>query len=145
MIDSQGVTVFDSIQELQENPLGQNVVSDKITMLCDVGEEITFRAKFNDDISAVDSMQDFDQVDHIWMCASAVVQGDFSFLESALSCIESDLWKGLDSIWDVSKGVDCSVDDTICTNTQDAGKFYSTSEQMAYSILWSSGKGNLRV
>lgn len=88
MVDSQGVAVLYSIQELKEDPLGQDVVAYEVTMFGNVCEEITFWAVFDNDISTVNIRNDLDKVDNIWMCASTVMQGDFPFLEPALSRIE---------------------------------------------------------
>lgn len=142
VVDSHRVAVFDSVQELQEDSLGQNVVSDVVAMLRNVGEQITFWAEFDNDIGAVDGVQDLDELDDVWVGASAVMQGDFSFLESALSCVETDLGECLDGIWDMGEDVDCGIDDTICANAQNTGEFYSASEQMSYSFLWSSSESN---
>jgi hypothetical protein len=72
------------------------------------------------------------------------MQGDFPFLEPALSCVESDLGKSLDSVRDVVKDVDGGIDYTICTHSEDSGEFYSTSQQVSYSVLWSGGKRDVR-
>jgi len=139
------VAVLNSVEELQEDTLGQDVVAYKVAMLGNVGEEVTLRAILDNDISAVDGMQDLDEVDHVWVCAGTVVQGDFPFLEPALSGIESDFGKSLDGVWNVGVDIDSSVDDTVCTNAQDTGEFYPASEQVSYSVFRSGGEGSLGV
>lgn len=50
------MTILDSVQELQENSLCQDVISDIVAVLGDISEKITFGAKFDNDICAISGM-----------------------------------------------------------------------------------------
>jgi hypothetical protein len=60
VVDTERMAILNSIEELQENPLRQDVVAYKVAMLGDVREKVTLWAVLDNDISAVDGMQDLD-------------------------------------------------------------------------------------
>ncbi|KAF3918347.1 hypothetical protein ABW21_db0207770 [Orbilia brochopaga] len=145
VIDTHGVAVLDGVQQLQEDSPRQHVVPHIVAVLGDVCEQVTFGAVLDNDICAVDGMQDLDQVDHVRVCAGTVVQGDFPLLEPALPGVEADLGQRLDGIGDVGVDVDCGVDDTVCADAEDAGELDAASQQMPYPFFRASDEGNLGV
>lgn len=58
MVDADGVTVFDRIQDLEECRARQVVVTNVLTAFSDIGEKIPFRAVFDDYVGAVCGIKD---------------------------------------------------------------------------------------
>jgi hypothetical protein len=59
MVNPNGVAVFHGIEDLEEGGLGYEAMPDVLTLLSDVGEQITFRAIFSDHEDAVMGIEDF--------------------------------------------------------------------------------------
>lgn len=58
VVDSNGVAVLDSVQNLKESTSGQKVITHELASLGDVGEEIAFRAEFDDDKGTIRGVHD---------------------------------------------------------------------------------------
>jgi hypothetical protein len=52
------MAVMDCIQDLKEDPLGQRIVSNKVALVGDAGEQVPLRTEFNDHVGAVDRVHD---------------------------------------------------------------------------------------
>lgn len=135
MINSDGMAMLNSVQDLQESVLGHPVVTNKVTLLGNIGEQITFGAKLNDHKNAIRTVQDADQGNHIGMLASLVVQGDLAALEAVLARVQAGLGKGLDGIGDLSVQVDGLVDDTIGSNSKNRDQFQPSGKHTAKTVL----------
>ena len=125
MVDPNGMTILDGIQNLQEGMLGQLIVAHEPALLGDVGEQVTLGTELNHDESAIRAVQNADQRHNIGVLAGLVVQRDLSSLKASLSGIQSDLWQGLDRIGDIGQDVDGLVNDSISTDSKDRDKFQS--------------------
>ncbi len=126
MVDPNGMTILDGIQNLQEGMLGQLIVAHEPALLGDVGEQVTLGTELNHDESAIRAVQNADQRHNIGVLAGLVVQRDLSSLKASLSGIQSDLWQGLDRKWDMGQDVDGLVNDSISTDSKDRNKFQSS-------------------
>jgi hypothetical protein len=89
VVDPLGMAKLNGIQDLQENALGQKVVSHIMAAVGDAGEQIPLRAEFDDHIGAVGIIQDLDQRNHIGMLAGMVVKPDLPLLELSLPRIQA--------------------------------------------------------
>lgn len=58
MVNSNGVAVVDSVQNLKESTLGQEIIAHKLALLGDVGKQVTFFAEFDDNKGTVHGVQD---------------------------------------------------------------------------------------
>ncbi len=126
MVDPNGMTILDGIQNLQEGMLGQLIVAHEPALLGDIGEQVTLGTELNHDESAIRAVQNADQRHNIGVLAGLVVQRDLSSLKASLSGIQSDLWQGLDRKWDMGQDVDGLVNDSISTDSKDRNKFQSS-------------------
>ena len=61
MIDVQGMTVIDSVQDLQENTLCQVIVTDVAASFGDVGKEVAVGTILDNDKGAVGRVDDLDE------------------------------------------------------------------------------------
>lgn len=61
VVDSKGVAILDSIQELEEHVLGESIISNKAASFSDVAEKVTFRAVLDHNECAVGAVQDAQQ------------------------------------------------------------------------------------
>ena len=104
------------IQDLEENPLGQKVVSDVVASLRDIRKQITIRTEFNDNKGGIDGVHDLNQRNHVRMMAGLMVQLNLPVLEFSLSRIQAGLVQGLDGVKNVGVDIDGGVDDAVCTN-----------------------------
>lgn len=91
MVDPNGMTIANSVQDLKECMLGQGIIADKLSSFGDVGEKIAFRAKFDDHKGTVTAIQYPYKGNHVGMLAGSDVQFDLSLLESPLPVVESGL------------------------------------------------------
>ena len=122
MIDPNGVAVSNGVQDLQESVLGQRIVADELSSLGDVGKEVTLGAKFDDNKSAIRTIQDSHQRNDVGMLAGFVVQFNLSLLEPPLPRVESSFGQGFDGVRDVCVDIDGGVDHSICSNAENRGK-----------------------
>jgi len=131
VVDSNGVAVLDSIQDLEKSALGHGIVSNVLALLGDVGEQITFWAVFNDNVCAVGRIHDLDQRDDIRVSAGLVVQLDLTLLELSLARLKTDLVKCLYGIGDVGLDVHGCVDYAVGSYTENAGQLQPSGENLA--------------
>jgi hypothetical protein len=73
MIDSQGVAILDSVQDLEKSSLGQDIISYIVAMFGDTGEQVTFGAKLDDNVDAVERIHNTDKGNHVRMLAGQVM------------------------------------------------------------------------
>lgn len=130
MVDSNGVAVLNSIQDLKKSALSPVIVTNELALLSDVGKQITFRAVLDDNIGAVRSIHDLYQRNNVGVSASLVVELDLSLLELALTWLKADLVKRLYSIGDVGLNVHGSVDNSISADSEDTGELQPTSKNL---------------
>jgi len=69
VVDSQRMAKLNRIQNLQEGMLGKGVVSHEMASFCDIGKQISLRAEFDDNKSAVWGIQYPDKRHNIGMLA----------------------------------------------------------------------------
>lgn len=144
MIDPDGMTEVDRIQDLEKHALDQGVVADVVALLGDAGEQITFGAKLNDHVGAVDGIHDADQGNHVGVLAGQVVELDLPLLVLELAGIQSGLVEGLDSIQDIGMNVDGRVDDAIGTDSQDAGQLQPVGQEQSQTVFRGIAAGDRR-
>ena len=135
MVDADGMTKGDSVQDLKESMLCQVIVANEAVPLGNVGEQVAIWAVLDHHECAVRTVQDFHQLEHIGVLARVVMQLDFPSLEFALTMIQANLGQGFDSIGPPSGDVDGGVDHAISTNPEDGGEFQSPCQQTAQSVL----------
>lgn len=58
MVNANGVTVLDSVQQLEESGPGEKVVADKVAAVGNVCEEVAFRAVLEDNKGSVGVVHD---------------------------------------------------------------------------------------
>lgn len=122
MVDPPAVAVFYSVQDLKEYPLGKIVLTDILPALCDIEEEITLWAIFQDNKDAVRTVDDLQHGHNVGVGRSVPVQADFPGLEGHLSLIQGcpigiEFAERLDGISDIGVDVDGRVDYSVCTRT----------------------------
>jgi len=143
VVDSEGVAVFDGVEQLEEDPLGEDVVTDIVSPLGDVGEQVTLGAVLHDHVGAVGGVEDLDEVDDVGVSTRAVVQRDLTLLELSLASIQADLRERLYRVRGAGEDIDSSVNDTVRTDTKDTGQFYPTSQKLTNPILWPRDEGGV--
>lgn len=136
MVDSNGVTILNSVQDLEENVFGKSIITDKVSLFSDVGEQVAFRAVFEHNESAVRAIQNAHQGDHVGMLASLVMQSDFAALETLLSVIQSMFGESLHGVQFVSEDVNRLVNDAVRSNTKDRDQFESVCQDTSEPIFW---------
>lgn len=119
MIDSNGVAVLDSIQDLKEGMLGAVIIANELALLGDIGEQITFRTELDDHECTVGTVQDANQRDHIGVLAGLVMESNFPTLESLLALVQSRLGQSLDSVGNLGVKINGLVDHTVGADAQD--------------------------
>lgn len=135
VVNSNGVAIFNSIQDLEESTLSPIIVTNELALLSDVGEQVTFRAILHDNICAVRSVHNLDQGDNVRMSASLVVELDLALLKLALAWLKANLVKRFYSIRNVGLNVYSSVDDSISSDSEDASKLEPTSKDLTKSVF----------
>jgi hypothetical protein len=80
VIDAQRVAMLDSIEDLEEDLLGQLVVANILSALRDIQEEVALGAIFKNDEDAVRVVHDLEHRDHIAVRGGLVVETDFPLL-----------------------------------------------------------------
>ena len=138
MVDVLRVAVVDSIQDLQEDRLGQAVVADIAAAFGDVGKEIAVGAVLDDDKGAVGRVHDLDERCYVWVFAGLVVELNLALLEAFLARFETDLAEGLDGKGHLRDHIAGSVDDTIGTHAEQASQLKPTGQDQAKAILGSA-------
>jgi hypothetical protein len=122
VVDSNGVAVFDSIQDLEESALGHGIITHILALLGDVGEQITFWAVFNDNVCAIRGVHDLDQRNNVGMSTGLVMELDLSLLELPLARLQTDLVECFYGIWNVGLDVDGCVYNAVGANTKNASQ-----------------------
>lgn len=89
VVDSNGVAVVYSIQDLEESPLGKSVITDILSLLGDVGEEITLRAVLDDHEGAVRRIQNLYQRNYVGMGTGLMMELDLSLLKLLLTGLQT--------------------------------------------------------
>lgn len=136
MEDSNGMTVLNSIQELEKGMFGQSIITDEMALFRDVGEEITLRAILHHNICAFWAVQNSLQGNHVGMLASLVVKSNLGLLEATLPGIQSMFGESLYCVELVGVNVDSSIDDTISSDTEDRDQFELVCQDTAKPIFW---------
>jgi hypothetical protein len=131
VVDSNGVAIFNGIQNLEEGALGHGIITDILALLSDVGEEIALWAVLDDNICAVGRIHDLDERDNIGVGAGLVVQLDLPLLELPLARLKTNLVERLYGIGDVGLDVDGRVDDAVGSNTKDASQLETSGKNLA--------------
>lgn len=129
VVDADGMAVHDSIQDLKKSLLGEKIITNKVASFRYAGEQVAFWTEFNDHERTVDAVHDADQRHNIGMTAGLVVELDLPLLELALSGIETEFIEGLHRVWNVGMNVDGSVDDPVCSNSQDARQLQAVCQE----------------
>lgn len=119
MIDSYGMAILNSIQELEKGVLGQSIITHEMALFGDVGEEIAFRAILHDNIRAFWAIQNPFQGNHVGMLAGLVMKSNLSLLKSSLPGVQSMFGKSLYRVEFVGIDIDGSVDHAVSSNTED--------------------------
>lgn len=131
VVDSNGVAVLDGVQDLEEGPLGKSIITNELALLGDVGEQITFWAVFDDNVSAVWGIHDLYQRDYIRVGRGLVVELDLPLLELSLPRLQAELVESLDSIGSVCVDVHGGVHYSVGTEAKDSGQLQPSSEDLA--------------
>jgi hypothetical protein len=98
VIDSDGMAILDSIQDLEESPLGKSIITNILSLFGDIRKEVTFGAVLNNNICAVWGVHDLGKGYHVGMGAGTMVELNFSLLEFSLTRLEAKLVQRLHSI-----------------------------------------------
>lgn len=138
MVDSNGMAKLHGIQDLQEDGLGHEVIPDKLTLLSDVGEQITFRAILDDHEGAVMGVQDLYQRDNVRVEAGPVVQFNLPLLESLLARLCMEFVESLDRVWCVGLQVHGRVNDAVGSDTKNTTQLQSPGKDLAKAVLRSN-------
>jgi hypothetical protein len=131
VVDPDGVAVLDGIQDLEKGALDEIFIADILALLGDVGKQVTFWAVFHYDISAVRSVHNLDQRDYVWVCTSLVVKLYLPLLEFPLARLKADLVECLHGIRDVGLDVHGSVNNSICTYSEDSSELKPSSKNLS--------------
>ena len=113
------MTELDSVQYLKKCILGHEIITKVMALFRDAGEEITFRTEFKDYIGTVVGIHYLDERDHIRVMAGRMMQMDLPLLETPLPWIQTNLVQSLDRVGNVRVNVNGSIDDPICSDTED--------------------------
>lgn len=119
------------VQNLEKCTLDHGIVAYVLALLGDVGEQITFRAVFDDNVGTVWGIHDLDQRDNIGMSAGLMVELDLSLLEFPLARLKTDFVKCLYCIWDASLDVHGCVHHSIGSDSKDTGELESSSKNLS--------------
>jgi hypothetical protein len=126
VIDPNGMAVFYGIQDLKKDSLGKIILTDILATLGDIVEQITLRAKLQNDIDTVGVVDDLQHRYHIRMCGCEVVKTYFPGLECHLSTIQGsavgvELAEALYGISNAGLGIQGRVHDAIGTCSENPG------------------------
>jgi hypothetical protein len=125
--DSNGVTELNSVEYLQECLLGEMIVSNKVAMLGDVGEQVAFRTELEDDECTVGAVENTDEGNHVGMLTCPMVELNLSTLDTPLARIKASPGKRFHSIWNVGQDIDGLVDESEGSHSEDRNKFQAAS------------------
>lgn len=89
VVDSNRVAIHNSIENLEESLLGEEIITNKVASFSDAGKQIAFRTEFNDHEGTVNRIHYANQRHDIGMTACQMVKSDLSLLEFALTGVES--------------------------------------------------------
>lgn len=101
MINPNGVTMLNGIQNLQESMFGKTVVSNEMAVFGDIREQISFRAELDHNEGAIRAVENADQRNHVLVLTGLVMQSDFSSLDPSLACVQAGFGKGFHGVGDV--------------------------------------------
>lgn len=125
VVNPNGMTILDGIQDLEEHMLGQSIVAHKTALLSNIGEQVALGTIFDYDKCAIGAIQNAHHGNHIGMLAGLVMQSDFPTLEALLSRIQSMFGECLNSIEVVGAYVDSLVNNTVRSDSEDGDKLES--------------------
>jgi len=135
MVNATGMTEIDSVQNLKENGFDQAVISDVLSPLSYVREEVALWAVFKHDIGAIVCVENLDKLNNILVEACAVVKINLSLLESLLARLQANLVQCLDSIGSARRYVDSSVNNSICAYTQHTSYLQPIAEDLPDAVF----------
>lgn len=140
MVDSELVAVIDGIEDLKEDLLGELVIADILSTLCDVEEQVTFRAELENDEYTIDIVYNLVHGHHIAVGRCQIVKTNLSLLVSNLAPLQRGsvcvvLAEALDGVSNSSGDVEGRVDDTVGTSTQDARQLKLALQEGAESLF----------
>ena len=73
VIDANGVTEVNSVQNLEKSIFGHEIIAQVMALFRDAGEQITFRAEFEDHKGTVTGIHYLNERDHVRMMAGRMV------------------------------------------------------------------------
>ncbi|KAL7355917.1 hypothetical protein ACKS0A_05821 [Histoplasma ohiense] len=123
VVDSNGVTVLHSIQNLEKSTFGKEIVSNKLAFVSNVGEKIALRAKLNNNKSTIKRIHYADQRNHIGMLTGQMMELDFPLLKFPLSRVQTCFVEGFNGVRHMGMDVDSGIHNTIRTYPKNACKF----------------------
>jgi hypothetical protein len=117
--DTQSVAMFNGIQYLQENALGQFILTHILTSFCNIEEQVTLWAIFEDNINAIRIIHYLVHRHNVRVRRCEIVEAEFPVLESNLSAVQwgaisVELAERLDGVPDSSVDVDSQVHHAVC-------------------------------
>ena len=89
VVDSNGMTIFNGIKDLEKGPSGKSIVADVLSSFGDIGKEIALRTILNDHVRAIRRVHYLYQGNNIWVNTGLVVQLDFPLLEFPLPWLQA--------------------------------------------------------
>lgn len=124
MEDSPAVAVADSIQNLEEDTLGESIIPNVLFAVGDVVEEVPFRTVLKDNIYAVRVVDNALHGDDVRVVLRLPMCPDFPSLElhGAMvlwASIGSNPVECLDRALTLGQQVDSPVNDAVCSGSQD--------------------------
>ena len=131
VVNSNGMAVLHSVQDLEKGPLGKRIVANVLALLGDVREQVTFRAVLDDDVGAVRGVHDLYQGDNIGVGRGLVVELDLPLLELLLPGLQAELVESLDSVGSVCLDVQGGVHYSVGTDAEDSGQLQPSCQDVA--------------
>lgn len=130
MMNAKSMAILDGRDDLKEDGLDEVVFTEVKLLLGDGREEVAVGAEIHDDKDPLGFFKDTVQSDDAWVSRSELVQGNFTTLEFALAGVQAGFREALDGIpggllWG-RIGVDCKVNDAVCTGTEDRNELNAT-------------------
>lgn len=135
MVYSCGVTELDGIQDLEESTLDQGIVTHKVALVGDAGEQVALGAELHHDVRAVRGVHDAHEGNHVGVLAGNMVQANLPLPVFLLSSIQPGLDEGLNSEGRIGVYVNGEVDDTVSTDTQNTGEFQPVGQNKTQTIF----------
>lgn len=144
MVDTQVMAVLNGIQDLKEHLLREFILTNVLTALCDIQEEVTLWAVLENNIDAVRVVHNLQHGHHIWVRRCVVVQANLSLLVGNLAAFQwcsigIVLAQALYSIPNSSVDIQGSVNDTICAGTKNISELELTLKKSSYTLFWGKG------